>query len=65
LQQDIIASGEYDDLMKYEDSQYEREVKIAGSCDLGTRGESGIDMSVSSADVTTVSQPDDIKVRFN
>lgn len=63
LQQDIISTAEYDDLMKYEDSQYEREVKIAGSCDSLTRDESGIEVS-ESTDVAT-NPPDDIKVKFN
>jgi hypothetical protein len=58
LQQDIITLSEYEDLMKFEDSQYEQEVKIESSSGSMTRRESGIDMSE-----TSESQSDDITVR--
>lgn len=61
LQQEFISPVEFDDLMKYEDSQYEQEVKIASSSDSATKEESGVDVSDSSV-VATVSQSDDITV---
>ena len=59
LQQDLISLIEYDDLMKFEDSQYEREAKTSGI----TEEESGIDISDSS-ETSTSNQPDDIKVKY-
>jgi hypothetical protein len=62
-QQDLISLAEYDDLMKFEDSQYEREAKTSGYTDSQSKEEeSGIDISDSSQ-VSTSNQPDDIKVR--
>ncbi|KAL7044055.1 hypothetical protein ACKWTF_001754 [Chironomus riparius] len=62
LQQDLISLTEYDDLMKYEDSQYEREAKTSGITDSPSKEEeSGIDISDSS-ETSTSNQPDDIKV---
>lgn len=62
LQQDIISLVEYDDLMKFEDSQYEREAKTSGSDDLLSKEESGIDISDSSELSVNNIQTDDIKV---
>lgn len=59
LQQDVISTVEFDDLMKFEDSKYETEAR--GSIGSPSKTESGIDMA-NSSEVSTVSQPDDIKV---
>jgi hypothetical protein len=56
LQQDIISLLEYDEFMKFEDSQYEREAVT----DTHSKEESGID--VESSDLSVGNQPDDIKV---
>ncbi|XP_070496942.1 protein timeless isoform X3 [Chironomus tepperi] len=62
LQQDLISLTEYDDLMKFEDSQYEREAKTSGITDSPSKEEeSGIEISDSS-ETSTSNQPDDIKV---
>lgn len=59
LQQDIINLVEFDSLMKFEDSQYEREARS----DTGSKGESGVEVSENSE---LSVQVDDIKVRnFN
>jgi hypothetical protein len=63
LQQDIISLIEYDDLMKFEDSQYEREVKTSAMADTQSKVESGIDISDNS-ESSFINQPDDIKVNF-
>lgn len=60
LQQDIVTLVEYDDLMKFEDSQYEREVKSSLGDSL--KEESGIEMSNESEN-SVASPPDDITVR--
>lgn len=60
LQQDIVTLAEYDDLMKFEDSQYEREVKSSLGDSL--KEESGIEMSHES-EISVTSLPDDITVR--
>ena len=60
LQQDIISLVEFDDLMKFEDSQYEIEAKTMSPL----KTESGIDLS-DSFEIAVQSQPistDDIKV---
>lgn len=62
LQQDIISLVEFDDLMKYEDSQYEREFKSSESQNSPRVTESGIDISENS-EMSVISQPDDIKVK--
>ena len=63
LQQDLISLIEYDDLMKFEDSQYEREAKTSGiTISPSKEEESGIDISDSS-ETSTSNQPDDIKVK--
>lgn len=56
LQQDVISTVEFDDLMKFEDSQYESEARTDSKS-----VKSGTDVA-SSSEVTAVSQPDDIKV---
>lgn len=56
LQQDIISLVEYDELMKFEDSQYERDLKTP------SREESGVDMSETSQSEKS-NKWDDIKVR--
>lgn len=57
LQQDIISLKEFDDLMKYEDSQYGGEIKLSGSATKD--GET----SETSNSTKTV-QVDDIKVKY-
>lgn len=58
LQQDIISLVEFDDLMKFEDSQYEIEAKSAES---PIKTESGIELN-ENYEYTVSNQPDDIKV---
>jgi hypothetical protein len=63
LQQDIITLKEFDDLMKFEDSQYEREAKFSGSGGSQTKEETGVEVSENS-DTSAISvQVDDIKVK--
>jgi hypothetical protein len=63
LQQDIITLKEFDDLMKFEDSQYEREAKFSGSDGTQTKEEPGVEISENS-DTSAISiQVDDIKVK--
>lgn len=65
FQQDLISLSEYDDFMKFEDSQYEKEAKTSGITDsLSKEEESGIDISESS-ETSVSNQPDDIKVITN
>lgn len=63
LQQDIITVLKFDDLMKFEDSQYEREVKTSDWEESPSKVESGIDLSSESV-ASSNNQPDDIKVRL-
>lgn len=64
LQQDLISLTEYDDFMKFEDSQYEREAKTSGITDSPSKEEeSGIEISESS-EASVSNQPDDIKVSY-
>lgn len=63
LQQEVISLTEYDDLMKFEDSQYEREAKTSGITDTPSKEESGIDISEGS-EFGVNNQPDDIKVCY-
>lgn len=60
LQQDVISTVEFDDLMKFEDSQYETEVRTS-SMDSVSKTESGIDVA-NSSEISIASQPDDIQV---
>lgn len=62
LQQDIISLIEYSELMKFEDSEFEREARTSLSCE-SPKDESGIDLSDTS-ELCVITQPDDIKVRF-
>lgn len=55
LQQDIISTAEYDELMRYEDEQYRKDD------DSSLKNKSGIEVSTKS-ETSSVSQPDDIKV---
>lgn len=55
LQQDIISLAEFNDLMKFEDSQYEREAKSSLSNESLSQGKS-------SEDSDSNNQLDDIKV---
>lgn len=59
LQQDIVISAEYDDLilMKFENSQYEREVKSRTNVD-------GLDDESAISQTNAISEPDDIRVSF-
>lgn len=67
LQQDVISLVEYDDLMKYEDSQYEREAKTSATSNTLSKQESG-GVSAENSDISSNNNncqqpPDDIKVR--
>lgn len=62
LQQDIISLAEYDDLMQFEDSQFETEAIASPSGDSRSKEESGIDISDNSDISAFNQQPDDIKV---
>lgn len=64
LQQDIVSRDEFDDLMKFEDSQLEREAKFSGSGGFPSKDESGIDVSDHSDTSAANNHSDDIKVRF-
>lgn len=57
LQQDIVSSVEFDDLMKFEDSQYEMEANNASP----VKTESGIVLAEQFETIVDT-QPDDIKV---
>lgn len=63
LQQDIITLVEYDDLMMFEDSQYEKEAKTFCSGDSPSKDESGIEASENSDLSVNNNHLDDIKVR--
>lgn len=63
LQQDIVTLAEFDCLMKFEDSQYEREAKFFDLTDSVSKGESGVEMMESSELSASSVQVDDIKVR--
>lgn len=63
LQQDIISVLKFDHLMKFEDSQYEREVKTSDCNESSSKMGSGIDLSTESV-ISSIGQPDDIKVRL-
>lgn len=62
LQQDIIPQVEFDDLMKFEDSQCQGETKTFGSTE-SPKEESGIDVSDHSDVSVNNNQLDDIKVQ--
>lgn len=65
LQQDIISSIEFDSLMKFEDSQYEREAKFFSSGESVSKAESGLG-TLASSELSPISvQTDDIKVKKN
>lgn len=63
LQQDIVTLAEFDSLMKFEESQYEREAKFFDSTDSFSKGESGIEILENSEFSAVTAQVDDIKVR--
>lgn len=65
LQQDIVSLVEFDDLMKFEDSQYEREAITSMTEGLPSKTESGIELSDSSEMSVNHNQLDDIKVRIS
>lgn len=55
--QDIVTSAENDCLMNYENSQYEREVKLSG-----IHPNDELDDASSNSQVVVQKQPDDVKV---
>lgn len=62
LQQDIITVLKFDGLMKFEDSQYEREVKTSDWEESASKVDSGIHLASESV-ISSNCQPDDIRVR--
>lgn len=62
LQQDIISLVEFDELIKYEDSKYERDVKNSPASTSNTVPESAVESGVEISDTSSNQPTDDIKV---